>query len=138
MRALNLVFILFSTSFFASYGQNADAEKKAKEVRKEIDNMDNKLEHGTIGNQCNEDLEEYTKYVDLLLALSKERAQKGDSEEIKSKMEETDKKLETLSKKMKEHLHVYMQGDCAVAWANAQQKYAQYVQQNIQDFMPKD
>lgn len=135
MKVLNSI---LSVAFVSIMLTACAQTPSGNEVRKEINQMEDQTKHGSVGKQCGEDLEEYIKHVDLVLALSKEKAQKGDSEEIRKKLKESNEKMEALGKRMKEHVHLYTEGDCLAAWTNAQQKYAQYVQENLQDFMPKN
>lgn len=129
-KLLGLSFIFFSLGSFA---------QTAKEVRKEVDKMETQtLEHGAVPAKCGEFLAEYVKNVDELLALSQRKAKEGDTQEIKTKMKAASNRLDELSDKMKENVEVFMDTDCTNAWVNSQQKYTAYIQQNMQNFVPKE
>lgn len=134
MKLFNyLIALLFSFLSFVSMAQTAE------QVRKDVDKTQvTTLEHGAIPAKCGDFLAQYVKNVDELLALSQRRAKEGDTEEIKTKMKTIDSRMEELSKKMKENVEVFTDTDCSSAWINAQQKYSAYIQQNMQNFMPKE
>lgn len=130
-----LTFFLLSILLF-SCGGNTQSEKGASEIRNDIENIDGQEEKKEVGGQCGEDLEQYTKNVDILLALSKEKAAGGDSEILKEKMEKAQAELKHLSKKIESHPELLMNQECANAWIAAQQQYAKYIQNNLSDFIP--
>jgi Zn-dependent oligopeptidase len=137
LKMLSIPAFLLISIFLFSCGGNTPAEKGASEIRNEIENMEGQAETKTVGGQCGEDLDQYTKNVDILLALTKEKAAGDNSEELKAKMEKAQEELKKLSKKIESHPELLMNRECANAWATAQLQYAQYIQNNLSDFVPK-
>ena len=116
--------------------EESETEEEKDEVRSEIDDMEDQVEHGNISKACNDDLQEYIDVVDELLALHKREA---DGEDVSEELEEVNQRAEDLGDEMASHPEVYYSDpDCALAFANANQKYTTYIMENMEDFMSNE
>jgi len=124
-----LLFLLLS-----SCGSETKTEDKANET-KSLPEINADIE--TPGGECGEDLKVYLENLETLIAIAVEKSKNGDSENLKDQRKTIGLKLQELGKKMQANKEQFMDPECSQAWTNAQMKYSQYVQDNLDDFMPK-
>lgn len=131
-----LMVVTLVITFLSACGGGNKTSEEAGELRREIDKTGETSKN--IGGECGEHLEIYIRNVDKLLVLSKRRVKEGNTPEMKKEEEAISAEMENLSKEMKENIHVYMTNrKCIDAWTEAQQKYGQYIAENVKDFMPE-